>query len=336
MEDYPDVAEEVIRMYGYDHINSTFLPTAKVTIGGTNLRQKTILKVKRALCSVGAFEGMHYSFFSPADLDEMEFPEDALERKAIRIMNPINEDLSLMRTTLAPQMIHAMGRNQKRGIFEGRIFEIGNAFIPKSLPLTEYPEERETLCIGAFGKDESFFTLKGMAETVADVLHLTFTYERTEKPFLHPYRTAAILCEGEVVGYLGQVKYEIMKAEAMREDAYVLEINMKALEKWYGKAPVFEPLPKFAEEKRDLALVMNKDITCGQVEECIYQACSFVKDVTLFDVYEGQQIAEDKKSMAFTVLFTPKEEAFQADTVDGYVKKILKQLKKAYEIELRS
>ena len=336
MEDYPDVAEEVIRMYGYDHINSTFLPTAKVTIGGTNLRQKTILKVKRALCSVGAFEGMHYSFFSPADLDEMEFPEDALERKAIRIMNPINEDLSLMRTTLAPQMIHAMGRNQKRGIFEGRIFEIGNAFIPKSLPLTEYPEERETLCIGAFGKDESFFTLKGMAETVADVLHLTFTYERTEKPFLHPYRTAAILCEGEVVGYLGQVKYEIMKEEAMREDAYVLEINMKALEKWYGKAPVFEPLPKFAEEKRDLALVMNKDITCGQVEECIYQACSFVKDVTLFDVYEGQQIAEDKKSMAFTVLFTPKEEAFQADTVDGYVKKILKQLKKAYEIELRS
>ena len=122
----------------------------------------------------------------------------------------------------------------------------------------------------------------------------------------------------------------------MREDAYVLEINMKALEKWYGKAPVFEPLPKFAEEKRDLALVMNKDITCGQVEECIYQACSFVKDVTLFDVYEGQQIAEDKKSMAFTVLFTPKEEAFQADTVDGYVKKILKQLNKTYGIELRS
>ena len=336
MEDYPDVAEEVIRMYGYDHIKSTFLPTAKVTIGGTNIRQKTSLKVKRALCSVGAFEGMHYSFFSPADLDEMEFPEDAMERKAIRIMNPINEDLSLMRTTLAPQMIHAMGRNQKRGIFEGRIFEIGNAFIPKSLPLTEYPNERETLCIGAFGKDESFYTLKGMAETVADVLHLTFTYERTQKPFLHPYRTAAILCEGEVIGYLGQVKYEIMKEEAMREDAYVLEINMQALEKWYGKAPVFEPLPKFAEEKRDLALVMDKGITCGQVEECIYQASSFVKDVTLFDVYEGKQIADDKKSMAFTVLFTPKEEEFQADTVDGYVKKILKQLNKTYGIELRS
>ena len=336
VERYPDVAEEVIRMYGYEHINSTFLPTAKVTIGGSNLRQKTILKVKKALCSVGAFEGIHYSFFSPSDLDQMGFAEDAMERKAIRIMNPINEDLSLMRTTLAPQMIHAMGRNQKRGIFEGRIFEIGNAFIPKSLPLTEYPDERETLCIGVFGKNESFFTLKGMAETVADVLHVSFTYEKAEKPFLHPYQTAAIFCEGEQIGYLGKVKYEIMKDEAMREDAYVLEISMKALEKWYGKAPVFEPLPKFAEEKRDLALVMDKDITCGQVEDCIREACGFVKDVTLFDVYEGKQIAEDKKSMAFTVLFTPKEEAFGADTVDGYVKKILKQLGKTYGIELRS
>ena len=111
---------------------------------------------------------------------------------------------------------------------------------------------------------------------------------------------------------------------------------MKVLEKWYGKAPVFEPLPKFAEEKRDLALVMDKDITCGQVEDCIREACAFVKEVTLFDVYEGKQIAEDKKSMAFSVVFTPKEEAFGADTVDGYVKKILKQLGKTYGIELRS
>ena len=175
-----------------------------------------------------------------------------------------------------------------------------------------------------------------MAETVADVLHVSFTYEKAEKPFLHPYQTAAIFCEGEEIGYLGKVKYEIMKDEAMREDAYVLEISMKTLEKWYGKAPVFEPLPKFAEEKRDLALVMDKDITCGQVEDCIREACAFVKEVTLFDVYEGKQIAEDKKSMAFTVLFTPKEEAFGADTVDGYVKKILKQLGKTYGIELRS
>ena len=336
MEDYPDISEEIIRMYGYDHIVPTFMPTAKVTIGGENLRQKTILKIKRALCSVGAFEGMHYSFFSPADLDEMGYAQDAWQRHAIRIMNPINEDLSLMRTTLAPQMIHAMARNQKRGTYEGRIFEIGNIFVAKELPLKEYPDERETLCIGAFGKDESFFTLKGMTETVADVLTLQFCYVPAQKPFLHPYQAADIVCEGEVVGYLGKVTYEIQKEESMKEAAYVCEIDLKKLEPYYGKAPVFEPLPKFAEDKRDLALVMDKGLTCAQIEEAIREACAYVKEVVLFDVYEGKQIAEDKKSMAFTVRFTPKDEEFGADTVDGFVKKILKQLKKKMDVELRS
>ena len=173
VEDYPDIAEEVIRMYGYDHVTSTFMPTARVTTGGMNTRQKTTLKVKEALCSAGAYEGIHYSFFSPSDLDLLNLPEDAKERHAIRIMNPINEDLSLMRTTLAPAMIHAIARNQKKGTLEGRIFEMGSIFLPKELPLTEYPDERETLCIGVFGKEESFYTLKGLAETVAEAVVVT-------------------------------------------------------------------------------------------------------------------------------------------------------------------
>lgn len=336
MEDYPDISEEVIRMYGYDHIVSTFMPTAKVTIGGINNRQKTLLKIKRALCSVGAYEGIHYSFFSPADLDEMGYASDAPERHAIRLMNPINEDLSLMRTTLVPQMIHAMGRNQKRGNLEGRLFEIGKKFVAKELPLTEYPDERDTLCVGLFGQNESFFTLKGMAETVADVLNLEFTYTPVQKPFLHAYQAASISCEGVEIGYLGKVTYEIQDAEDMRYPAYVLEIDLETVSQWYGKAPVFEPLPKFAEEKRDLALVMDKALTCGEVEECIKSACAYVKEVELFDVYEGKQIAEDKKSMAFSLLFTPKEEEFGANTVDKFIKKILKTLNKKLNVELRS
>ncbi|MGN0266226.1 MAG: phenylalanine--tRNA ligase subunit beta [Lachnospiraceae bacterium] len=335
MEDYPDIAEEVIRMYGYDHIESAFMPTAKVTLGGLNPVQKTTLKIKKALCSVGVFEGMHYSFFSPSDLDEMGFAPDAPERHAIRLINPINEDLSLMRTTLAPQMIHAMGRNQKRGILDGRIFEVGNRFIPGELPLTDYPDERETLCVGIFGKNESFFTLKGIAETVADCLNLTFTYEAAQKPFLHPYQTASISCNGMEIGYLGKVTYEIQKEESMRVSAYVMEIDLKSLYPYYGISPVFQPLPKFAEEKRDLALVMDKTVTCGEVENCIKDACRFVTNVTLFDVYEGQQIAADKKSMAFTVLFTPDEEEFTTESVDGYVKTILKKLGKTLNVELR-
>ncbi len=336
IEDYPDIAEEVIRMYGYEHIKPTFLPTAQVTIGGENLRQKTILKLKKTLCSVGAYEGMHYSFFSPSDLDEMRFDEGAPERHAIRIMNPINEDLSLMRTTLVPQMIHAMGRNQKRGIFEGRIFEIGNKFIADELPLVDYPKECETLCIGAFGKSEDFFSLKGMCESVADFLDVKFEYTRGFKPFLHPYQTAMISCEGEEIGFLGRITYEIMDDEDMRFPAYVAEIDLEKLSKWYGKAKHFVPLPKFAEVSRDLALVMDKNITCGEVEATMRKACPFVSDIKLFDVYEGSQIASDKKSMAFTVVFTPKEEELLPATVDGYVKKILKNLEYLLGVTLRS
>lgn len=336
MESYPDVAEEVIRMYGYDHVVPTFMPTAKVTLGGMNEKQKTELKIKNALCAAGAYEGIHYSFFSPSDLDLLRLPEDAPERKAIQLINPINIDLSLMRTTLAPQMIHAMARNQKRGILSGRIFELGSIFIPKDLPLTEYPDERETICVGVFGQEESFYTLKGFAQTVAKALNLTFTYEVSTRTFLHPYQTAEIFCEGTKVGYLGKVSYEITDELDMRTDSYVMEIDLRTLSQWYGKPQVFVPIPKFAEEKRDFAFVMDKGITCAQVEKGIREACKYVTDVKLFDVYEGIQLGPDKKSMAFSVVFTPGEEEFTSEMIEGFVKKILKNLDKTLQISLRA
>ncbi len=336
MENYPDIAEEVIRMYGYDHVKPTFLDTAAVTAGGLNTKQKAELKLKKALCAQGACEGIHYSFFSPADLDLLGLAPDAPERHAIRLINPINEDLSLMRTTLAPQMIRAMARNQKRGRMEGRIFEMGNIFVPDKLPLEQYPDERLTLCVGLFGREESFFTLKGFAETVADTFDIAFAYEPVQKTFLHPYQAAAILCDGRQVGYLGKVTYEIQKEEDMRESAYIMEIDLGSLEQYYENVPKYVPLPKYAEETRDLALVMGREISCGQVESIIKESCAHVKKVTLFDVYEGKQIGEDKKSMAFSVLFTPKDEEFTSETVDAFVKKILKNLKNKLDIELRS
>jgi len=122
----------------------------------------------------------------------------------------------------------------------------------------------------------------------------------------------------------------------LRTPAYIMELDLKVLSQWYGKKAVFEPLPKFPEEQRDLALVADRNITCGEIEKIMKEACKYITKITLFDIYEGEQIAADKKSMAFTVVFTPKNEAFAVDSVDGYVKKILKQLNKAYGVELRS
>ena len=335
MESYPDVAEEVIRMYGYDHVISTFMPTAQVTLGGFDLRQRSELKLKRALCGAGAYEGIHYSFFSPSDLDLLRLPADAKERQAIKLINPINIDLSLMRTTLAPQMIRAMARNQKRDLLEGKIYELGNAFIPKSLPLAEYPDERETLCVGVFGENETFFTLKGFAKVVADTFDLEFTYEPAEKPFLHPYQTADIFCNGEKVGYLGRVSYEVMDELDMRVPSFVMEIDMRLISAYYDKEQKFEPLPKFAIEKRDFAFVVDKNISCASIENGIKEACKYVTDVKLFDVYEGIQLGVNKRSMAFSVVFTPQNEEFTDEMVEGYVKKILKNLENKLGITLR-
>ncbi|MBQ8823408.1 MAG: phenylalanine--tRNA ligase subunit beta [Lachnospiraceae bacterium] len=336
METYQDVAEEVIRMYGYEHVVPAFMPSAQVTIGGLNLTQKSELRLKKALCSVGAYECIHYSFFSPSDLDLLRLPEDAVERKAIRLVNPISEELSLMRTTLAASMINAVARNQKKGNLEGRLFEIGNVFMPYELPLTQYPDEKPRLCVGIFGEKESFYTMKGIAEKIADTLQVSFTYENMSNTFLHPYQTAKVLCEGVEVGYFGKLAYDIADECDLRTPMFVMEMDLKILSQWYGKKPVFTPLPKFAEEKRDLAIVVSKDITCGQLEAVMKDACKYITNITLFDIYEGEQIAADKKSMAFTVVFTPKDEAFTAESVDGFVKKILKQLGKNFGAELRS
>ena len=335
MESYPDVAEEVIRMYGYDHVKSTFMPTAKVTMGGFNLQQRSTLKLKRALCGLGAYEGIHYSFFSPSDLDLLRLSDDALERQAIKLINPINIDLSLMRTTLAPQMIRAMARNQKRDLLEGRIFEIGNAFIPKSLPLTEYPDERETLCVGIFGEEESFYKLKGFAKIVADCFDLKFTYEAATKPFLHPYQTAEIFCNDEKIGYLGKVSYEIMDDLDMRVPSFVMELDLSLLSKYYANEQKFIPLPKFAIEKRDFAFVVDKDVSCAAIENGIKEACKYVTDVKLFDVYEGLKLGLNKRSMAFSVVFTPQNEEFNDEKIEGYVKKILKNLEAKLGVTLR-
>ncbi|MBO4617014.1 MAG: phenylalanine--tRNA ligase subunit beta [Lachnospiraceae bacterium] len=336
MATYQDVAEEVIRMYGYDHIVPTFIPTAQVTSGGYNLRQKTELKIKNALCAQGAFEGVHYSFFSPSDLDMLRLPADAPERHAIQLINPINKDLSLMRTTLAPQMITAMARNQKNAILEGRIFEMGNKFIAKDLPLKEYPDERETIAIGVFGEGEDFFSLKGLVDAVAAALDITFEYEAAQKTFLHPYRTAKILCDGVEIGHLGQVLYEIRDELDMRVDSYVAEIDLKALTKYYGKDRKFIPLPKFAVEKRDFCFVMDKALTCAQIENAIKESCEYITDIELFDLYEGAQLGADKKSMAFSVVFTPRDEEFTQEKIDGFVDTILKNLSDKYGAVLRA
>jgi len=335
MESWQDVAEEVIRLYGYEHIVPTFLKSAEVTTGGLNEEQQKELKLKRTLCGAGMYECIHYSFFSPADLKMLRYGEDAPERKAIRIMNPLSEELSLMRTTLTASMINAVVRNQKNGNLEGRLFEIAKVFVPKELPLKEYPDERDHLVMAFFGGDETFYTIKGACDLAAETLHMEFRYETGNETFLHPYQSAYVFAGDTKVGYVGKLAYDIAAEQSLRTDLYLAELDLRALYDMEVKAPQFEALPEFPEVSRDLALIMDKTVTCEEVEKAIRESCKYVRSVKLFDVYEGLPIPPTRKSMAFTVTFRPKEEELKNEDIDRYVEKILRTLGNRCGITMR-
>lgn len=330
---YPDIAEEIIRMYGYDNINGTFMPSASITNGGYNDEQKAEISLKAALVNQGLYEISTYSFYSEKDLDMLHIPADAEERKFIKIKNPIGEDLSVMRTTLAPSMLNTMVRNLRRGNTQGKLFEIAKVYIPRQLPLKDFPEEKQRLCIGYFG-DYTFFDIKGAVEAVAESLNAKFDYAPAKKSFLHPGICAEISCDGEVIGYVGRLDPEIAEELAIEKKAFVAEIDYEAMQR-HAKAFKYKPLPKFASVLRDLALVSDMGVACGAIEKEIYGACKYVTDVKCFDLYVGSQIGEGKKSMAFSVTFTPKDEPITPEACDGYVKKILNNLKFKLNVTLR-
>lgn len=333
VEGYPDLAEEVIRMYGYDHIDGTFMPSAEVTGGGYSSAQRAEERVKRVIRGQDYNEIITYSFISPKDYALLRMESEA--EKAIRIKNPIGEDMSIMRTTLAPSMLSTLVRNIRRGNERARLFELANVYLAKELPLSEMPREEKTLSFGVYGEGEDFFSAKGVFEALASEFGFRFGYERAEKPFLHPGKCAKITYNGEEVGYFGELAPDIAEELAIETSVFISELDYGRTESAFEGAIRFRALPKSPEAKRDLAIVVNEDILCADLERGIAEACKYVTAVKLFDVYRSEQIGADKKSMAFSITFTPHENVFRPEDVDGYVKRILKSLREKFGAELR-
>jgi len=338
VDGYPDIAEEIIRMYGYEHITPTFLQKACVTGGGLTDEQKRENFWKDVLKEQGFMEAYNYSFYSPKDFDLMKLPEDAPERKAVSVLNPISEELSLMRTFLSPSMLQNIVRNVRRGNEEGRLFEIANVYYAEKLPVEKQPEEKRRLVLGLWGNDCDFFDLKGAVECFAETAHLNFSFVRAKKSFLHPGVSALVMMDGKEVGYLGELDPAIALSLGLEKKAYLGELDLEAVCACADCTVQFKNLPKFPAVQRDLALVVDEKYTCAEVEDVLMHSCKFVTDARLFDVYRGGQIPQGKKSMAFTLTFTPAadaEKAFTPEMLDGYVKKILGNLKFKLGVELR-
>ena len=338
VDGYPDLAEEIIRMYGYEHIVPTFLEKATVTGGGLTDEQKKELRLKNVLRVQGFSEAYNYSFYSPKDFELMKLPADAAERNAVKILNPISEELSLMRTFLAPSMLSNAVRNIRRGNDEGRQFEVANIYVPNDTHAGEQPDERKHVVLGIWGGKNDFFDMKGAFEKLAESFHLTFTYERAEKSYLHPGVSAKVICDGNTVGQLGELDPAIALSLGLDKKVYLGELDLTALAGAMDDMIRYTNLPKFPAVKRDLALIADEKLTCAEVENVLMHSCKYVTEAKLFDVYRGGQVPEGKKSMAFTLTFTPDanvEKAFTPETLDGYVKKILGNLKFKLGIELR-
>ena len=335
VDGYPDLAEEIIRSYGYEHIVPTFLAAATVTRGGLTEAQKQEAKCKSVLAGEGYMEACNYSFYSPKDLDLLRLPADAPERGAIRILNPIGEDLSVMRTILAPSMIANVVRNVRRGNDGGRLFELANVYLPKELPLKELPDERKHLVLARWGEGD-FFDIKGAIEALAEAFGLKLSFERGEKPFLHPGITAVVKLGEKEVGWLGELHPAIAAELALEKRVCLAELDYAAMERKFARDIVYKPVPKFPAAVRDLAVVVGEDVTCAQMTECILRSCRAAKKAELFDVFRGPRLGVGKKSMAFHITFVPEgDKPLTPENVDAFFKKIVAALGKNCNAELR-
>ena len=336
----PDLAEEVIREYGYDHVTPTFLKAAMVTSGGKNPAQLRQDKLKRIMCAEGYSEIMTLSFYSDAELDALKIPADAPERNVLRIKNPISANLSVMRPLLAPSMLNIVTENLKKGNNEGRIFELSNVYTPGEAGAR--PAERLHIGFAAFGDSEDFFTVKGSLEALGNAFGLTFAVERAQDvSWLHPGIAAYLLCEGERIGVFGRLANEVTAELKLHKDnrashkIFLGEIDYEKMMAHTAASFRYRPISAFPPVIRDLALTVSEETACGDLMNEIARACPRVSDVELFDIYRGEQIGEGKKSMAFKIRFEPDDKALTPEDIERYVKKILGNLKFKLGAEIR-
>ena len=332
-----DVAEEVARFYGYDKIPMT-LPTGEATTGKLPFKLR-IQEVARDIAEYCGFsEGMSYSFESPKVFDKLCIPEDSDLRKVITISNPLGEDYSIMRTSTLNGMLASLSTNYNRRNKDVRLYELGNIYLPKSLPVTELPDERTMFTLGMYGKGD-FFDMKGVCEEFFEKIGMKkkVTYDpNSGKPFLHPGRQANMIYEGKVVGYLGEVHPAVADNYSIGEKAYIAVIDILDVLEFAGFNHKYTGIAKYPAVTRDLSLVVPHAVLAGQIEEIFDQrGGNILESYQLFDIYEGAQIEKGFKSMAYSLVFRAHDKTLGENEISAAMKKIMKGLN-GLGIELRS
>ncbi|MBQ7516436.1 MAG: phenylalanine--tRNA ligase subunit beta [Schwartzia sp.] len=345
---WEDLSEEIARIHGFDNIPST-TPAGNVMMARQSDRQDFIDRARHILCGLGLYEEVSFSFTHPAMFDSLNIPEDSPLRQAIPIMNPLTEEYPLVRTTLLSSIFENTMRNFSRKNDDVRLFEIAPVFLPKSLPLTEQPDEVLKLAglmtgrrapVG-WGQDNGpidFFDAKGVVEELLAALRITrYTVEPGKHFAMHPGKTAAFKKGQDTIALVGEVHPAVAAAFGVKKKMYIFDMDIATLKRYAANKASYQALPRYPGVDRDLAILVAAETPAGDVERVIRKnAGPYFKDVTLFDVYTGAPVAEGKKSLAFALQFQSNDKTLTDEEVDASFRKIVESVAEAFDAELRA
>lgn len=333
-----DLAEEVARFYGYDKIKTT-LASGTPTCGKKSATQIIDDKIAEVMVAAGLCEAMTFSFESPKVFDKLGIAEDSNLRKTVRVTNPLGADFSIMRTQTVNAMLNSLTTNYNRRNAACGLFETGRVYLPEEVPMKKLPDEVPTLTVGMYGGDVNFFTVKGILGELFDALGFgekVYYMPEENISFMHPGRTARVYCGNEELGYLGEVHPATLKNYSIGTKAYIAVVNIRKLYELTTFDRQFKPLPKYPATERDISMLVKDDVTAGAIENCIKKnGGKHLASVNLFDVYKGEQIGKDSKSMAYSIKFRSPDRTLTDDDISKPMEKILKALKEELGADLR-
>ena len=334
VEHYSDIAEEVARFYGYNKIPCTLM-RGETTRGGFSEQQRFDRAIGGAVRALGYDEIITYSFISPTYYDKIRMPKDSPLRNSLKILNPLGEDPSIMRTTILPSMLEIVARNYSYRNKSARLYELGKIYLPREDGLADEPKY---LSLGAYGDGVDFFAFKGGIETLLRELRITdVKFEAcTDNASYHPGRCANVYAGEKLLGVFGQIHPLVAANYGVDTEVYTAELSFEAMYEMRGGIPVYQPLPKFPAVTRDIAVVCDEGVTVGALEESIRcGAKGLLKDVSLFDIYRGPGVAIGKKSVAFNLVLRADDRSLTGEEADEDVQSILAALKADHNAVLR-
>ena len=335
VKEMADLAEEVARFFGYNNIPTTLM-RGQTTLGGYSPEQKLEQSLGRVCRACGYHEIITYSFISPTYYDKIRWPEEDFHRKSFKILNPLGEDTSIMRTTTLPSMLDILARNYNYRNKNVKLYELGRVYMPGGED--GLANESKVLTLGAYGEEMDFYRLKGAVEAILkDIRAKEVRFEaEQENPSYHPGRCATVWSGTDCIGCLGQVHPLAAKNFGVDAELYCAELCFDELMQAQGEGVEYVPLPKFPSVARDIAVVCAEEVTVGALEACIRKgAKGLLKDVKLFDVYRGKGIDEGKKSVAFSLTLRADDRSLTAEEADADVQAILDALKTELNAVLR-